>query len=67
LYNGGLAIATIPFVETIDENFDVAVYTRTGVEDKDGKRVGLMLSRRLPVFPNQRTSEDRPDWSVSCH
>jgi hypothetical protein len=26
---------TIPFVETIDENFDVGVDTRTGVEDKD--------------------------------
>ena len=26
---------TIPFVETIDETFDVGVDTRTGVEDKD--------------------------------
>jgi arylsulfatase len=30
-----LAVATIPFVETIDENFDVGVDTRTGVTDKD--------------------------------
>jgi hypothetical protein len=26
---------TIPFVETIDETFDVGVDTRTGVDDKD--------------------------------
>ena len=26
---------TIPFLETIDETFDVGVDTRTGVEDKD--------------------------------
>jgi hypothetical protein len=26
---------TMPFLETIDETFDVGVDTRTGVEDKD--------------------------------
>src|ERR1700720_3174782 len=29
-------------------------------------RVGLTPRPLLPVYPNQRTSQDRPDWSVSC-
>ena len=30
-------------------------------------RVGLTLSPLLPVYPNERTSRDRPGWSVLCH
>ena len=29
-------------------------------------RVILTVRRRLPVYPEQRTSSDRPDWSGSC-
>jgi hypothetical protein len=29
-------------------------------------RVGLTPRPLLPVYPNQRTSQDRPDWSGSC-
>jgi hypothetical protein len=29
-------------------------------------RVGLTLSPPLPVYPDERTSSDRPDRSVSC-
>ena len=29
-------------------------------------RVGLTLSPLLPVYPNERTSRDRPGWSVLC-
>jgi hypothetical protein len=29
-----------------------------------GQSRQLILGRRLPVFPNQRTSRDRADWSV---
>src|ERR1700730_7386402 len=25
------------------------------------------LEMRLPVYPYERTSSDRPSWSVSCH
>jgi hypothetical protein len=31
------------------------------------KRVGLTVGQPLPVYPEQRTSSDWPDWSVSCH
>src|ERR1700676_4358461 len=30
------------------------------------KSAGLTLCRSLPVYPDQRTSSDRPGWSVSC-
>jgi hypothetical protein len=30
-------------------------------------RVGLPLCLPLPVCPDERTSTDRPAWSVSCH
>src|SRR5207244_1653128 len=26
-----------------------------------------MIGQPLPVYPEQRTSSDRPGWSVSCH
>jgi hypothetical protein len=29
-------------------------------------RVGLTPRPLFPVHPNQRTSQDRPGWSVSC-
>jgi hypothetical protein len=30
------------------------------------KRVGFTRRPSLPVYPEQRTSRDRPGWSVSC-
>ena len=30
-------------------------------------RVTLVVGRSLPVYSNERTSRDRPGWSVLCH
>jgi hypothetical protein len=29
-------------------------------------RVDLTIDQPLPIYPDQRTSSDRPDWSGSC-